>query len=75
MEAWTGEGCLQVVYLAQLTLGAGVVAATLLQFVGALWVRDYARVLWVRGWRDEESRVAMLSALDEEVEEEEEEKF
>lgn len=53
-------------YLAQLALGAGVVAATLLQIVGALWVRDYARALWVRGWRDEESRVCMLEALEEE---------
>lgn len=32
----------------QLTLAAGLVAATLLQFVGALCVRDYARGLWLR---------------------------
>lgn len=32
--------------LAQLALAAGVVAATLLQFVGALWVREYGRMLW-----------------------------
>jgi len=46
-----------VIWLLQLTLIAGVIAATLLQFVGALWVRDYARGLWVREWRDEESRM------------------
>ena len=44
---------MRIVYLAQLTLGAGVVAATLLQFVGALCVREYARVLWRREIRDE----------------------
>ena len=32
----------------QLTLAAGVLAATVLQFVGALCVREYARALWVR---------------------------
>ena len=54
---------MQVLWLAQLTLAAGMLAATLLQFVGALWVRDYARSLWVREWRDEESRVAMEAAV------------
>lgn len=32
--------------LAQLALAAGVVAAYCLQGVGALWVREYARMLW-----------------------------
>jgi len=31
-----------------LTLAAGVLAATVLQFVGALCVREYARALWGR---------------------------
>lgn len=39
--------------LAQLALAAGVIAGTVLQFVGALYVRDYARELWIREIRDE----------------------
>lgn len=39
--------------LTQLALAAGVVAGTILQFVGALYVRDYARELWVREIREE----------------------
>ncbi|TVY39791.1 hypothetical protein LOCC1_G006885 [Lachnellula occidentalis] len=43
---WSEEDCYRVVGLAQLALAAGVVAACCLQGVGALWVRDYARMLW-----------------------------
>lgn len=56
---------MQIVWLVQLTLAAGVLGATLLQFVGALWVRDYARGLWVREWRDEESRLELAREEDE----------
>lgn len=35
----------------QLTLVAGVVAGTLLQFVGALQVREFARCLWREEWK------------------------
>ncbi|KAH6674674.1 hypothetical protein B0J14DRAFT_19700 [Halenospora varia] len=42
-RSWTPEGCERIVWLAQLTMAAGVVAATLLQFVGALSVREYGR--------------------------------
>lgn len=45
---------MKIVFLAQITLAAGVVAATLLQFVGALCVREYARALWVWEMREEE---------------------
>jgi hypothetical protein len=41
------------VRLAQLALAAGVVASAILQFVGALYVRDYARELWIREIRAE----------------------
>jgi hypothetical protein len=37
-----------MVSLAELALAAGVIAATLLQFVGALAVREYAKALWLR---------------------------
>ncbi|KUJ09280.1 uncharacterized protein LY89DRAFT_598036, partial [Mollisia scopiformis] len=47
-DEWSEEGCIRVVELAQLTLAAGVIAATVLQFVGALCVREYARRLWVK---------------------------
>ncbi|TVY33214.1 hypothetical protein LSUB1_G008370 [Lachnellula subtilissima] len=43
---WTEEDCYRVVGLAQLALAAGVVAACCLQGVGALCVREYARMLW-----------------------------
>lgn len=39
--------------LAQLALAAGVVAGAILQFVGALYVREYARELWMREIREE----------------------
>lgn len=39
--------------LAQLALAAGVVAGSILQFVGALYVREYARELWMREIREE----------------------
>jgi hypothetical protein len=59
--SWTPEGCVKTVYLAQIALGASVMAATLLQFVGALCVREYARCLWVREMREEEwVRAAMV---------------
>ncbi|KAL2062291.1 hypothetical protein VTL71DRAFT_6557 [Oculimacula yallundae] len=51
---FTPESCMQTVYLGQLMLAAGVVVATVLQLVGALCVRGYARVLWVKEVRDEE---------------------
>jgi hypothetical protein len=51
---WSQEGCMLIVTLAQWTLAAGVVACTLLQFVGALYVREYAKGLWVRERREEE---------------------
>lgn len=44
--------------LAQITLAAGVVAATLLQFVGALYVRGYAKALWMKELREEARVVA-----------------
>lgn len=50
---WTPGGCYQIVRLTQLALAAGVVAGTVLQFVGALYVRDYARELWIREMREE----------------------
>jgi len=56
-STWTEEGCLRIVWLAQITLAAGVLAATLLQFVGALCVREYARSLWLREVREEEGRL------------------
>jgi hypothetical protein len=51
--SWTPDGCYRIVYLTQMALAAGVIAGTLLQFVGALCVREYARALWVRDLRDE----------------------
>jgi len=45
---------MRIVTLAQWTLAAGVVAGTLLQFVGALYVREFARVVWVKEIREEE---------------------
>jgi len=48
------------VHLTQLTLAAGIFAATLLQFVGALQVRLYARSLWVKEIREEERARALL---------------
>jgi hypothetical protein len=42
-----------MVSLAELAMAAGVIAATLLQFVGALAVREYAKALWMREVRME----------------------
>jgi hypothetical protein len=50
---WTPAGCYHIVRLAQLALAASVVAGAILQFVGALYVRDYARELWIREIREE----------------------
>lgn len=50
---WTPAGCYHIVRLAQLALAAGVVAGAILQFVGALYVREYARELWMREIREE----------------------
>jgi len=44
-------------------LGAGVVVATVLQLVGAMCVRGYARVLWVREMREEEMMEAQMARL------------
>jgi len=54
-DNWTPHGCYRIVALAQLTMAAGVIAATLLQFVGALAVREYAKALWMREVREEAS--------------------
>jgi hypothetical protein len=37
-------------------MAAGVIAGTVLQFVGALFVRDYGRELWIREIRKETAR-------------------
>lgn len=50
---WTPAGCYHIVRLAQLALAAGVVAGAILQFVGALYVREYARELWMREIRED----------------------
>lgn len=56
---------MRTVYLGQLMLGAGVVVATVLQLVGALCVRGYARVLWVREMREEEmAQMAMMARVE-----------
>jgi len=55
---------MRIVMLAQWTLAAGVVAATLLQFVGALYVREFARGIWWREWREEERFLEEMSAED-----------
>jgi hypothetical protein len=52
-QDWTPQGCVRIVYLAQLTLAAGVIAAALLQFTGALCVREYAKALWRREIHEE----------------------
>jgi len=54
--SWSADSCVRIVTLAQLTCVASVVAATLLQFVGALQVREYARQLWLREMMEEEER-------------------
>jgi len=73
---FTPESCMQTVYLGQLMLGAGVVVATVLQLVGALCVRGYARVLWVREMREEEmAMIAQMEASGGEEREAERERF
>jgi hypothetical protein len=47
-DSWEPARCVQIVGLLQLTLIAGAAATTLLQVVGALYVREYAKVLWRR---------------------------
>jgi len=59
-DDWSQEGCYRIVALAQLTMAAGVVAATLLQFVGALAVREYAKALWLKEIREEIRVVAAV---------------
>jgi hypothetical protein len=49
-----------MVSLAELAMAAGVIAATLLQFVGALAVREYAKALWLREVRQEHRVVAAV---------------
>jgi hypothetical protein len=50
-----GDGleCHAMLRMVQLTLAAGALVATILQFVGALCVRDYARTLWIKELRNE----------------------
>jgi hypothetical protein len=55
-EGWTEESCYRVVGLAQLAAMAGVVAGSVLQGFGGLWVREYARGLVRREMVDEEVR-------------------
>jgi hypothetical protein len=59
---WSEDGCKRIVTLAQFTLAAGCFAATLLQFVGALYVREYAKSIWIRELREEEGRAAELDS-------------
>ncbi|PVH86332.1 hypothetical protein DL98DRAFT_11957 [Cadophora sp. DSE1049] len=65
---FTPESCMRTVYLGQLMLGAGVVVATVLQLVGAMCVRGYARVLWVREMREEEMLLGMAEERERERE-------
>lgn len=46
--------CENMLYLLQVTMIAGALVATVLQFVGALCVRRYAKVLWLRELMEEE---------------------
>lgn len=55
---------MRIVSLAQWTLVAGVVAGTLLQFVGALYVREFARGLWIREMREEERFLRAMESRD-----------
>jgi hypothetical protein len=52
-----------MVSLAELALAAGVIAATLLQFVGALAVRGYAKALWLREVRLETKMVGSVERV------------
>lgn len=54
------QACTRIVTLAQLALLAGVIAGTILQFVGALQVREYARGLWQQERSEEERGRIML---------------
>lgn len=56
--AFTPESCLRTLHLGQIMLGAGALVTTLLQLVGALSVRLYARALWLREMREEEAALA-----------------
>jgi len=62
-DDWSQEGCHRIVALAQLTMAAGVVAATLLQFVGALAVREYAKALWLKEIREDIRVVAAVERV------------
>jgi hypothetical protein len=56
-QLWSEDGCMKILVLAQWTLAAGVLAATILQFVGAMCVREYGRALGRReeaNWLEEE---------------------
>jgi hypothetical protein len=44
-------------------MAAGIIAVTLLQFVGALAVREYARALWLREIREECRVVAAVERV------------
>jgi hypothetical protein len=55
-STWTPASCYSLLRLAQLAMAAGVIAGTVLQFVGALFVREYGRDLWIRGIRKETAR-------------------
>jgi hypothetical protein len=57
------KGCYRMVGLVQLTMAAGVVAATLLQFVGALAVREYAKALWLREMREESRAITTIGRI------------
>ncbi|ATZ52453.1 hypothetical protein BCIN_08g01720 [Botrytis cinerea B05.10] len=46
-DGWTESGCKRIITLGYITLIAGVMVAMGLQVLGALCVRDYARVLFV----------------------------
>ncbi|RDW66881.1 hypothetical protein BP5796_09630 [Coleophoma crateriformis] len=50
-STWNESSCSRVLLLVQLTMVAAVVAGTLLQFVGALQVREFARCLWREDWK------------------------
>jgi hypothetical protein len=60
--AWSEDGCKRIVTLAQFTFAAGCFAATLLQFVGALYVREFAKSIWIRETRENEGGDAELDS-------------
>jgi hypothetical protein len=62
-ESWSEESCYKMVGLAELAMAAGVIAATMLQFVGALAVREYAKALWLREVRQEHRAVAAVERV------------